>query len=33
MEMQLDHQLMHEGNKILAGKLTNNNYGTFENIK
>lgn len=26
MEMQFDHQLMHEGNKILAGKLTNNNY-------
>ena len=26
MEMQFDHQLMHEGNKILVGKLTNNNY-------
>jgi len=26
MEMQFDHQLMHEGNKILSGKLTNNNY-------
>jgi hypothetical protein len=26
MEMQFDHQLMHEGNKICSGKLTNNNY-------
>ncbi|NMP32560.1 hypothetical protein HII17_13420 [Thalassotalea sp. M1531] len=26
MDMNFDHQLIDEGNKILSGKLTNNNY-------
>jgi len=26
MDMHFDHQLNHEGNKVLIGKITNNNY-------